>query len=180
MNQTIDIPASDSGVLRLFALNLSTQILQELDDSAPENLCVMLGLEDLDPTYVELVRISDLEELGLAGYLRDGYGLDEASIGEDRAKLRGLSGHVLIILSLAFRNTATTLEARPDLTLIGRYHTQGPDWSATAPLTSPSAAPYTGPPAKKRPSDAAMSGRIATYALLFIFLFTGAFIWIAS
>ena len=35
-------------------------------------------------------------------------------------------------------------------------------------------------PAKKVPSQAAMSGRIATYALLFMFAFTGLIIWIGS
>ena len=36
------------------------------------------------------------------------------------------------------------------------------------------------PPARKKPSDAAMSGRIATLALLVLFALVGVMIWIAS
>ena len=35
-------------------------------------------------------------------------------------------------------------------------------------------------PARKKKSDAAMSGMVATYALLFAFAFTGIIVWISA
>lgn len=180
MSKDIDIPADEHGHLRLFAVNLTPQEVTALEEGKPEKIGLMLGAGDLDTSFLELVQISDLEALGLTGYLHEGYGLSDAVLGPDRSKLNALAGHVLIVLSLAFRNKAVKIKARPDLTLIGSYVTDGPDWSGGLDIESKSAEPYSGPPPKKRPSDAAMSGRIATFALLFIFIFTAVFIWIAA
>jgi hypothetical protein len=180
MTNDLTIQAAETGRLRLFAVNLDAKAVAELDNAEPEALGLMLGVDDLDPTYIELVRIEDLSELGLMGYLREGYDLGDDVLGADRTKLAALRGHVLIVLSLAFQGHAVTLPKRADLTLIATYNTHGPDWSEGMALNTPSAEPYSGPPAKKRPSDAAMSGRVATFALLFIFIFTAVFIWIAA
>ena len=51
----------------------------------------------------------------------------------------------------------------------------------SAPRTIPTkSATGTLPQGRKKPSDAAMSGRIATYALLILFALVGLMIWIAA
>jgi hypothetical protein len=50
--------------------------------------------------------------------------------------------------------------------------------AAPRPITTDSAL-GTVPPKRKKPSDAAMSGRVATYALLVLFALVVVMIWIA-
>ncbi|MCH9832288.1 MAG: hypothetical protein K0U49_02850, partial [Alphaproteobacteria bacterium] len=97
-------------------------------------------------------------------------------------KLNSLSGWVLIIFSNAFKNAATTLKPASNLNLIGTYSQTKTDWRTAQTVTAESAKPFTAPPLtiKKKPSDAAMSGRIATLALIVMFALTGLIIWIAG
>ena len=78
--------------------------------------------------------------------------------------------------------SATALAPEPALTLIGTYGEVRTDYSADEPITSEAAKPYTAPPepGKKRPSDAAMSGRVATLVLIVLAIFTYLFIRLAG
>ena len=176
MTNALTIAAKERGQLRLFAVNLT----DAGGENIPKTLGQMLGAEDLDPAYVELVRLSDLGDMNLPQYLAQGYDIDADTLSADRARLTGLSGYVLIILSLAFRDRAMTLRAVPELTLIANYGAQGPDWSANETIDTDSTDIGSGVQPRKTPSDAAIGGRIATYALLFLFVFTALFIWIGS
>jgi hypothetical protein len=172
MTDTMTVSGKERGQLRLFAVNLT--------DPDIETLGTLLGADDLDPAYVELVKISDLDEMSLPQYLSQGYDIDADTLAPDRPRLAALTGHVLIILSLAFRDHALTLNDVPDLTLIASYGNQGPDWTAPEPLETDSTAIGSGVQPRKKPSDAAMGGRVATFALLFMFVFTALFIWLAA
>ena len=100
----------------------------------------------------------------------------------DRAKLEKLGGWVLIVFSLAFEDRAATLTPASSLTLIGTYGEVRTDWSAAQKVEAESAKPYSAPSetVKKKPSDAAMSGRIAMIALIVLGLLTYLMIWIGG
>lgn len=187
MTTPLHIPAHEAGVLRLFSLSMTEDEAQALlqvpeDEDAPHPLKTALGAETLDTEFVEVFPISNLEGLGLAGYLHEGNDVPREALKPDAAKLAKLGGWVLIAHSSAFRDAAQTLRPVPELTLVGAYPQEGTDWRATENVTSEAAKPYTAPPetVKKRPSDAAMSGRIATVVLILLGLFTWAIIWIAG
>lgn len=180
MTMTIDIPAAERGIIRVFSLSMTAPEAQALHDS-PAALNAALGA-DVDSDFVEVFPVSNLEGVGLVSYLSDGNGVPPEQLAPDRAKLERLGGWVLIVFSSAFRDAATTLTPAPALTLIGTYGEARTDWRATETVTSEAAKPFTAPPqtVKKRPSDAAMSGRVATVVLILLGLFTWAMIWIAG
>ena len=180
MSAGIDIYAHERGVIRLFSLSMDAEEVEALRDNA-KGLQAALGAE-VDAEFVEVFPVSDLEGVGLAGYLIQGNGVSEDQISPDRAKLDRLGGWVLIVFSRAFGDAATTLDPVPALTLIGTYGEPGTDWRATETVTADSARPYSAPPGtvKKKPSDAAMSGRIAMIALLVLGLLTWLVVWISG
>lgn len=180
MSATINIPAGQSGVIRVFALSMTDAEARALK-SDPAAINTNLGAE-VDAEQVEIFPVSDLEGVGLVGYLSDGNAVPDADLAPDRAKLDRLGGWVMIVFSRAFGGAATTLTPAPALTLIGTYGSQGVDWRATEQVVSDAAKPYSGPQdtQKKKPSDAAMSGRVATLVLILLALFTWLFIWMAG
>lgn len=180
MNSALDIKASETGVIRVFALSM-TQAEATALKYDPTAISAALGAE-VDPEQVEIFPISDLEGVGITGYLTEGNAVSPQELAPDRAKLERLGGWVMIVFSRAFQGRAVTLAPIPPLTLIGTYGMPSVDWRATEIVTSEAAKPFTSPPAtiKKRPSDAAMSGRIATVVLILLGLFTWAMIWIAG
>ena len=180
MSAPIDIPANQSGVIRVFALSMDAAGAEALK-SDPAALNTALGAE-VDAEQVEIFPVSDLEGVGLAGYLIEGNAVPARDLVPDRAKLDRLGGWVMIVFSRAFGGAATTLRPTPALTLIGTYGATGVDWRATETVTSEAAKPYSAPQdtGKKRPSDAAMSGRVATVVLVALGLFTWLIIWLAG
>ncbi|WP_299624953.1 hypothetical protein [uncultured Tateyamaria sp.] len=180
MTQTLDIPANERGVIRLFALSMTDAEAKTLKDN-PTAISAALG-GDLDTEFVEVFPLSDLEGVGILSYLSEGNAVPEDQLTPDRAKLEKLGGWVLIVFSQAFGDAATTLAPQPALTLIGTYGETRIDYRATETVTSEAAKPFTAPPetVKKKPSDAAMSGRIATIALIVLGLLTWAMIWISG
>ncbi|WP_299587926.1 hypothetical protein [uncultured Tateyamaria sp.] len=180
MTPKIDIPAHEHGAIRVFSLSMSDDAARAFKDDAAQ-LVEMLGVP-VDADHIEVFALSDLEGVGLAGYLSDGHAVPDAELTPDRIKLDKMGGWVMIVYSRAFNGAATTLAPAPALTLIGTYGTPGTNWQATETITSEAAKPYSAPPetVKKRPSDAAMSGRIAMIVLIGLALFTWLFIWIAG
>ncbi|WP_299141900.1 hypothetical protein [uncultured Tateyamaria sp.] len=180
MTPKIDIPAHEHGAIRVFSLSMSDDAARAFKDDAAQ-LVEMLGVP-VDADHIEVFALSDLEGVGLAGYLADGHAVPDAELAPDRIKLDKLGGWVMIVYSRAFSGAATTLTPAPALTLIGTYGTAGTNWQATETITSEAAKPYSAPAetVKKRPSDAAMSGRIAMIVLIGLALFTWLFIWIAG
>ncbi|MBY5931587.1 hypothetical protein KUV51_01140 [Tateyamaria omphalii] len=180
MTDTLPVPANERGVIRVFALSMTGKEAQALKDG-PAALNAALGT-DMNPEHVEVFPVSDLEGIGLVGYLAEGNAVPMEQLTPDRAKLEKLGGWVLIVFSLAFEDRATALNPASSLTLIGTYGEIRTDWSATEKVEADSAKPYSAPPetVKKKPSDAAMSGRIAMIALIVLGLLTYLMIWIGG
>lgn len=182
MSAALTIPALERGIVRVFALSMTDAEAKALKQS-PEAIAEALGADGLlDMEHVELFPISDLEGVGLTGYLTEGAGVTEAQLAPDRAKLDKLGGWALVVFSLAFEDRAATLRPTAALTLIGTYGETRTDWTAPEDIPSEAAKPYSAPAetAKKRPSDAAMSGRVATLVLILLALFTYLFIRMAG
>jgi len=80
----------------------------------------------------------------------------------------------------AFIDNPVHLHQDGSLFLISTLKEQGAN-VVFEPLPNPDpVAAIESPPQKKRPSDAAMSGRVATVALLVMALLVGLMIWIAG
>ncbi|MDG1182291.1 MAG: hypothetical protein P8N30_06155 [Tateyamaria sp.] len=180
MSVQIKIPANERGIMRVFALSMTDAQAETLRDD-PAALSAALGAQ-VDADKVEVFAVSNLDGVGLVSYLSDGNAVSADQLAPDRAKLEKLGGWVCIVFSQAFRDQATALALSPALTLIGTYGEEGTDWRATQTITADAAKPFTAPPetVKKRPSDAAMSGRIATIALIVLGLLTWLMIWISG
>ncbi len=118
----MEISANETGLIRVFSVDLPAQELDAFRTGAPTALEQALGTDTLDPAYVELFNIDDLEELGLRGYMREGLGVAETDLAEDAARLGALTGPVLILLSKAFRGEARTLSPRAPLRWVGTWH----------------------------------------------------------
>lgn len=185
MTKPIDIPAHENGRVRVFALSLDDTAAQALKDNAPAGDTTPLNQAlggAVNGTHVEVFALSDLGEMSLSDYLLEGAGVQAEPLEKDRAKLMALSGWIMIVYSSAFGGAALTLTPAPELTLIGTYLQEGVDWSSDVDLSTPSALPYqdNGSSARKRPSDAAMLGRVATAALLVLFALVGLMVWVGG
>ena len=172
---TIAIPANDHGQIRIFGTDVPLPV--GLSGKTPEGFAAAFGYADLDPTYVDVLQLDDLGGLSLADYVRQGYDVTLDAI--DAAALATLSGHAVLIMSRATGGKAATLNPAPGIqhvtTCGGTAKISAPD-----PIVTKAAKGTLEPKAKKKPSNAAMSGRVATVALLFMFGLIGLMVWIAG
>lgn len=148
----IALPANERGRIRVFSLSMSKDEAEHLE------LGRALGTYPDDPSRIEVFPVSNLDGLGLAGYLIEGCGVPEAQIAPDRSRLDALDGHVMLLFSRAYTGPVT-LEPEPALTLIGTYDEDRPDTSGP-PVESDSAKPYTGTP-KPSPRESRSASRRA-------------------
>lgn len=178
MAQTVKIHALSGKHVVVLALNRPEADLRKTRDEAARAALVadLLGREDAKLTHVDLIAVADLDEIGLAGFLLDGPGVPADELTRHKARLDALTGYVLVLYPGVF-DTDTELTLGADLTLIAVLNQEPTNWEAAQSLTSAAATELT--PGKKKPSDAAMSGRIAMIALLVIALLTWLMIWIA-
>jgi hypothetical protein len=144
---SLSIPAHDRLGVRVFTAALT---LEEMQRDKAALVLKLLGDPDLDPAYVELFDVADLSDIGLAGYLTEGLGVPDAALEADRARLQGLKGPVLVLLSRALHGRAVTLTPDPRLTLIGTYTEDRPPVHF-APLPSAAAEGVLTPPALPSP-----------------------------
>lgn len=180
MSNSIEVKSAERGLVRVFSLSMDNVAALALKES-PEALAQALGTA-VNATHAEVFVIADLGDMPLADYLIEGPGISADVLAPERARLGALEGWVMIVYSGAFGGAAATLHPAPELTLIGTYPQEGIDWTDTVDLSTPSALPYQddAPPVRKKPSDAAMAGRVATAALLVLFLLVGLMIWVAA
>lgn len=189
MSSSMNVPAHESGVIRLFVLDLPEAQISEfkttkyLYDETKWPLKDALGATYLDEDFIEVFPVSDLEGLGLAGYLITGNDVPSDQIDQMRNQLEQITGHVVLVFSSAFGDFAQTLRPTSPLRHIATFFTEGMPVTFNK-LPDESAQLGTGQDdikaTKKKPSEAAMAGRIATYALLFMFAFTALIVWIGS
>lgn len=176
MSDRFEVGKGERGIVRLFALDLPEGEAAGFAGAALEEA---LGAGGLDAQYVEVFPVADLKGLGLSGYMTEGLGIPAEQIEGDRARLDGLKGHVLVLLSGAFGGRAATLTPRAPLRWIGTY-TEEHAPVTFAPLPSDAAAGEVTGGGAAPPSRAAISGRVAMVALLVIAALTAVMIWVAS
>ena len=165
MSDTIRVPQAEHGVVRVFAIDLpETEVAPFADpDGDRWPLKDALGAETLEPDRVEVVRLGDLDEIGLTAYLEEGYGIPAEELTTDAPRLSGLKGHVAVLPSSAFRGKAQTLTVSHPLRYVGAYRERGTPISFE-PLPAGSArGTLSGTPAQQPPPQ---TPRIGLYALL--------------
>ena len=169
---TIDIPANDHGQIRVFATD--QPLPQGVIDRDADALALLFGAE-VDPTYVDVVRIADLNGMALTRYIAEGYDLPADPFGA--GALDAATGTVLLLLSRATEGRAVTLTPAAGLRHVATLSREV-ELTRHEPLPSGGAAGVTGQtPAPK--SDARIGGMVATVALLVLFLLVLLMIWIA-
>lgn len=173
MSTKIEIKPGERGTVRVFAVDIAKDQIKQFDVAAA------LGATHLDLEQVEIFDISDLQGLGLTGFLEDGHGIPADQLSDMRPQLEGLKGVLLIVPSRAFEDQAQTLTPDAPLRLVGTFFEDRPPVSFD-PLPSEAALGNVNTDAKPRPSNAAMSGRVATVALLVLALLVVVMIWIAG
>ena len=187
MTELYRIPAGSVRAIWLFALDLpeaEIKAFAEKDDgegdTAPSPLRDALGVPRLNQDFIEIFKADGLKDFGLARYLTEANGMDEATVAPDAETLDRLTGTLVMVTSAALPHGLDRIDPRPPLRLVGRYSERA-DMRLRPPLRSDSAGPQSAetPPAKTK-SDAAMSGRIATLALLVLAALVGLMIWVGG
>lgn len=188
MSALLRISEHDHKRLYLFAVDAPPEVAEPLvtrheaaDGSTVWPLQEKLGAQDLDPEFVEAFDVSDLAEFGLMQYLHEGGGIPQEQLSPFADQLNALDGWVVLIASSAFKGVAQELWPEAPLRLLARFDEESPAPPPPFGLESEAATGVLdGTPARKTPSDAAMSGRVAMVMLLLMFALTGVVIWISA
>ncbi len=149
MNDLIIAP-HERGVIRLFSLDMRPEEAKFLRE--PGAVDQVLGVEGLDPEQIDIFPVSDLEDLGLYGYLSEGCGVSEDQL--DRTKLEAIEGWVMVLRSAALGGRSATLSLDPRLHLIGLFTEEATNWSGGT-IETESAKPFSAPqspPVYNKPS----------------------------
>ncbi|NUB44270.1 hypothetical protein GEU84_007740 [Fertoebacter nigrum] len=196
MTDALHVPRGERGILRVFVADLTLAEMAHMRDPGPtpgaafsgddapqdshDPMAALLGLDHLDPDFVELFHSDDIAAIGLAAYLAEGNGVAADQIAADQARLDAVQGPLLIVFSAAFAGQPATLRPDPRLTLIGAYAQETPP-VRFEPLPDASARGVTDRPAPRPPmSDARAGGMVATAALLVMFALVALVVWIAG
>ena len=167
----LTVAPHERGVLRLFSLDMRPEEAKFLRE--PGAADQVLGVQGLDPAQIDIFPVSDLEELGLYGYLSDGCGVSEDQL--DRDMLDSVEGWVMVLRSAAFGGRAATLTPDPGLRLIGLFTEEATNWSGGT-IETESARPFSAP---QTPPEQAGSRRIGSAVLALIFFaIIGGLVWL--
>ncbi|MBS1301013.1 hypothetical protein [Loktanella sp. SALINAS62] len=171
---TLTIPADDYGQIRIFSVPPPAS--EALLNSDPDAVAQALGTDALNLDFVDVVDTENLAGLSLLDYLHQGYDVP-ADLADDAA-LRDLRGPVILVMSRATSGAAVTLHPAAG---VRHVTTIGQPARLQAPLSPLPGAGAAGiVTGKAPPSNAAMSGRVATIALLVLFVLVALMIWVAS
>ena len=168
----LNVAPNEHGVLRVFSLDMRPQEAKLLrEPGAAEQV---LGVSELDHEQIDIFPVSDLEDVGLFGYLSDGCGVSEDQL--DRAVLDAVEGWVMVVRSAAFKGEAVTLNLDPRLRLIGLYTEQATNWTGGA-IATESAKPFSATQATIEASGKPQRIGSAVLALI-LFLVIGGALWL--
>ncbi|WP_342068967.1 hypothetical protein [Yoonia algicola] len=171
----IEIPADDFGQIRVFATDIT--LSPEVIEKTPRGLEHLFDA-DLNPDYIDIVRVSDLDGMALSTYIATGY--DMAADLVDKAAVDAITGYAILVLSRATGGIETTLTLAEGVTHVTTYSPIArivPQETLTSAASEGTLPP---PPAKAPKSDARMSGMVATYALLAMFALVALMIWVGG
>ncbi|WP_170474793.1 hypothetical protein [Ruegeria arenilitoris] len=135
----LNIAPYERGVLRLFHLDMRPEEAKFLRE--PGAVDQVLGVTGLDAEQIDIFPVSDLEDLGLYGYLLDGCGISDDQL--NREKLGAIEGWVLVVRSAAFRGREATLTLDPRVRLVGLFTEAVTNWSG-GKIETESALPFSG------------------------------------
>ncbi|WP_209598688.1 hypothetical protein [Ruegeria sp. HKCCSP351] len=169
----LTVAPHERGVLRLLTLDMRPEEAKFLrEPGAAEQV---LGVDGLDPEHIDIFPVSDLEELGLYGYLNEGCGVSEDQL--DRAALALIDGWVMVLRSAAFKNRATTLEPDPRLHMIGLFTEEATNWTggtieteSAKPFSAPQTAPVDNKPLRIGSAVMALVALLITGGILWLIL----------
>ncbi len=167
----LTIAPHERGVIRLFALNMRPEEAKFLRE--PGAADQVLGVDGLDPDQIDIFPVSDLEDLGLYGYLNEGCGVSEDQL--DRAALEAVEGWVLALRSAAFGEHAAKLKPDPRLHLLGLFTEEATNWSGGT-IETESAKPFSAP--QTAPVDARRPRMGSAILALVILLAIGGALWL--
>jgi hypothetical protein len=179
------VPAFEHGLLRLWAFDGRSETgraLIEALKAEPRNagpVDAALGAERVDPYWLDLVALRDISELGLAGYLRQGYDVPQDQL--DALDLPTAGDHVLIAPSRAFADHEQTLSPSPDLAPVGLLDIHE-DVGALRPMEPVETARRDAAPAEPaEPPPGPPAGRgLRPGAILILLLIAAAFIAVVA
>ena len=183
MNNLATVSETETGVVRVFALVRPSDLARGTALTS-DQLEAWIGAGPLDESQVQQLWTDDLSEMSLQDFLTAGYAVNADDLTQSRNALEGvmdLHPTVLVIVrSPAFLTRPTRIGDEGPLHLVATL--REPDASVTfqdLPNPDPEAV-LQDPPQRKQPSDAAMSGRVATIALLVMAVLVILMIWIAG
>jgi hypothetical protein len=117
MTDSIDISATDHGRLRVFAIDAPEAEAKSLA-ADPQKIALALGLTQAAADGIEAFPLSNIETIGLTGYLTEGYAIDPDDLAAHKAALDSLTGHVALVASRAFAGKPVTLKVAAPLRLV--------------------------------------------------------------
>ena len=145
MNDILNVTESERHVVRLFRLEMPPAQARFLRDE-PAAVADKLGVATIDGAQVDVFNISDLEGVGLIGYLTEGQGIPVEAIEPARAELDAMEGWVMVVHSRAFDGQAVTLTPGDGVVPVAAWDRPGADWTpGTTPLNTESARPVSPP-----------------------------------
>ena len=171
MTDALTIPPGPERCVWVFAIDLPED---QAATFARGSLAEALGVDAVDPAHTELIDADTFTEYGLSRYLTDGQGIAEDSLAPDTEKLDALRGPLLLVFRPALGQGQ--LSPRAPLRLIGRYD-EVPSPARIGMAAYDPEADILPVQTPKRPSDAAMSGRVATVVLILLAIFVALFVW---
>ncbi len=122
--KTMKINGSETGVLRLFHLDLPREAIDRFVTQAGTGewpLKYGLGAKILRPSFVDVVDLRDLGDMSLSEYMIEAHSAAGADFKGARMQIDALRGHVLILPSQVFNNTSQELNIAPPLRWIGTF-----------------------------------------------------------
>ncbi|WP_170385629.1 hypothetical protein [Ruegeria atlantica] len=161
----------EHGVIRLFALNMRPEEAMFLRE--PGAADQVLGVAGLDMNQIDVFPVSDLEDLGLYGYLNEGCGVSADQL--DRIALDAITGWVMVVRSAAFGGRAATLIPDRRLHLFGPFTEEATNWTG-GPIATESAKPYSAP--QTAPQDDKPRRIGSAFLALVLLLAIGGALWL--
>ena len=137
MTDPLTVRAGEKGVVRVFGLDMPPEQARFLRE--PGAAAQILGVPDLDPDQIEVFAITDLEGIGLDGYLASGHGIPDNEIAPHRSRLQAVTGWAMVVRSRAFGGRALELTPADGVRLIATFTEPGTDWGSAGRIESASA-----------------------------------------
>jgi hypothetical protein len=173
---TVIVPANDHGTIYVFEVSGTPPTdLPAKSDSA---LIAVFGPVVLNTDYVDVIGPDTLTEMTLPQLLENGY---DMPVPDDLSTdLRKIDGITILVMSAAFGGQELELDLPQNVRLVACLREKAA-MNVVPPLISDAASgTLDDKPAKKPKSAARMSGMVATYALLAMFLLVGLMIWVGG